>query len=215
MLGIRQIKNLLADSVRAYEKAPSGENLFCEVSQRLQVAVNRGTVSMMENGKDASLTNVYLLNVSNDGLVLKPDNFGVRFFRAGSWNKAVDYLILTEYDGKNYAIFIDLKSSINDKPDKNDPRLIIDSNEDKKKEKQFVGAEALFEYIKLIATKEYGLGCLPELEIRKWILYGDVKPRKGMQSAAMPTAARRMRSEDVYTKSVTNNSSIDVKDLVS
>lgn len=72
----------------------------------------------------------------------------------GQWNKAVDYLLLTRYMDVNYAGFIDLKSSLNDKPDPSDNLLVTNSNEDLKKEKQFVGAKALFDYLSLVVKKE-------------------------------------------------------------
>ncbi|WP_297980098.1 hypothetical protein [uncultured Methanobrevibacter sp.] len=54
--------------------------------------------------------------------------------------------------GDSYAIFIELKSSLNDMPDSFDNRLVIVSNEDRKKEMQLLGGEALFDYIKVILS---------------------------------------------------------------
>lgn len=214
MKGVQEIKNLLADSVMSYKESPAGSKQYIEDRCSIKLNLRDGNLEMTEDGKDATLTKIYLIGLDRAGVALKPDNFGVRFFQANSWNKAVDYLVLTTYNSKDYAIYIDLKSSLNDKPDANDGMLIVDHAQDRKKEAQFIGAEALFEYIKMLVKKKNGCNAVPAYEVRKWILYGQIKPQSGVQSPIMSTSAIRRKSKDIHTKQVADSVAIDVKDLI-
>lgn len=96
-------------------------------------------------GINASLLEqVTIAGLNVETLVLKPDNFAVQHYKGGTWNKACDYLVLTEFDSKKYAIFIDLKTSIGCDP-ADDGSLIFQGSEyDSDMVWQMLGADLLF-----------------------------------------------------------------------
>lgn len=214
MCGIAEIEDLVGDAVRAYVETSPGAETFREELRHIKFRHIGGCLDLRENDGAASLRSIHLFNLDDHGIALKPDDFHVRFFKANSWNKAVDYLILTSHRSRCYAIFIDLKSSINDKPDVSDQLLIVDSREDKKKEQQFCGAEALFDYLKMLLETKYGVTGMEQYQIRKWILYESVKTRSGVQSPVLLTAHKRKKSNDVRTMQVTDGAMLDVTKLL-
>lgn len=214
MDGMQELRSVLTPTIKGYEKDVVSLDCFREVDLPIVVRSDGGILKMEENAPDAKLQKVYLVDLDPSGLVLKPDNFGVRFFRRGCWNKAVDYLVFTRHNNTNYAIFIDLKSSLNDKPDRSDNLLVVDSGEDAKKESQFFGAAALFCYLKQIVKKATGDTSLDNFKIRNWILYEDVKTRSPSQSIIMSTAHVRKKSALVVTKQVADASTLSVLKLM-
>jgi len=212
-MSIREsVLDILADSVRAYTECNGGP--IAVEKKKIKFKADRQTFTMTENGKDATLTRVYVCDLDNDCVILKPDDFGVRFFRKDSWNKACDYLILVVVNGKKYAIFVELKSSIDNQPDGNDNHLVIDGNEDNKKEQQLLGAAELWNYIKLIVKKKTDSSELDDYDVRMWVLYESVKSRSPTQSQIMTTVPRRTKSKCVQTKQVHDAETISVHDLL-
>lgn len=214
MNGIAELRKVLSSTVDGYVKDIADPTIYRAVARPILYSNLDPTFELAEDDPGATLKKVYLHGVRTDGVVLKPDNFGVSFFKAGKWNKACDYLVLTEYLGKNYAIFLDLKSSLNDAPDLADPRLVINSREDEKKERQFKGANALFEYIKVVVKKATNSAALDSFEVKNWVLYEDVKSRNPTQATIMTTAQARKKSQDVYTMQVADAGTIQIRQLV-
>ncbi len=211
MQGIEIIRDLLAQSVKKYNHV--GRMITCEEAY-LQFRPSRQTFEMEETDPSATLKKIYVTSLPDDSMILKPDNFGVRFFKSGTWNKACDYLFLVRVRGDSYAIFIELKSSLNDMPDSFDNRLVIVSNEDRKKEMQLLGGEALFDYIKVIAEKHSSPNDLSQYKTRMWVLYESIRPRSPTRAGIMLTAQERIKSNKVLTKKVHDAQTISIEDLI-
>ena len=71
-------------------------------------------ISLIENRKDATLTNVIVSGLDPDYLALKPDKCGFQIFKTGYGSKQCDYILLSEIGGKKVAVFVELKSSVNE-----------------------------------------------------------------------------------------------------
>lgn len=113
-------------------------------------------VELHENhnfGISASLLDsVTITDLDKETLVLKPDHFSVQHYKAGTLNKACDYLILTSFSRERYALFIDLKTSIGQEP--NDGKLnFIGSDYDSNMVWQMMGADALLDNLTGVVYK--------------------------------------------------------------
>ena len=109
---------------------------------------NNCSVELLEEchfGVNASLLKkVTLTELHRETLVLKPDHFAVQHFKSGTLNKACDYLILTRFNNENYALFLDLKTSIGREP--NNGKLDFrGSDYDSNMIWQMIGADILFD----------------------------------------------------------------------
>lgn len=69
-------------------------------------------VKLVEDDRNAKLKEVELTGLPRDRVILKMDKITINsFFKAGGPNKRCDYLILTQINGKRFALFIELKST--------------------------------------------------------------------------------------------------------
>lgn len=99
-----------------------------------------------EHEQTARLKRVRILGIDPESLVLKMDHFGVRHYKPKTWNKACDYLLLTIYNGKKYAIFIDLKTKIYEDPSGDNAQdLTVATDDNKLIAWQMIGADALLD----------------------------------------------------------------------
>ena len=199
MSGISYVNDILADNVAHYVQSSQNRGLFNKELRKIRC--NHSPLIMEERGDNATLTKIYVIDIPGESIVLKPDDFNVHLFKANTWNRACDYLILAEDRTRKFALFIELKSSLNDRPEATDSLLIVESNEDKKKAKQLEGACALFEYLRLIVDKEYGDRGLYSFQIYKIVLYNEVKPRSPLQSNSRQLSAdiKALRVNDAQT----------------
>lgn len=212
MSGISHVNDILADNVAHYAKNAHDGNIFTREFRRIRC--DHSPLIMKENGDDATLTKVYVTDIPRGSLVLKPDNFNVHLFKANTWNKACDYLILAQVEHRNYALFIELKSSLNDRPDAADSLLIVESKEDKSKAKQLEGACNLFDFLRLVVDKEYGDRELYSFEIYKIVLYNEVKSRSPLQSNQRQISGRRIKSTDIKTLKVNDAQTLSFAGLM-
>ena len=98
------------------------------------------------------LDGVTITDLDKETLVLRPDHFSVQHYKAGTLNKACDYLILTSFNGERYALFIDLKTSIGREP--NDGKLDFSGSDyDSNMVWQMIGADALLDNLTGVVSK--------------------------------------------------------------
>lgn len=212
MPGITHVKDILADNIAHYVKDAHDGNIF--IKELRGIRCDHSPLIMKENGDGATLTKIYVVDIPSGSLVLKPDNFNVHLFKANTWNKACDYLILAQVEHRNCALFIELKSSLNDRPDAADSLLIVESKEDKSKAKQLEGACNLFDFIRLVVNKEYGDRELYSFEIYKIVLYNEVKSRSPLQSNPRQMSGRRIKSNDIKTLKVNDAQTLSLPELI-
>ena len=212
MSAIPFVNKILADNVAHYIETRPNSNVF---NRELRpIRCDHTPLEMRESGDNATLTKVYVTEIPDEALVLKPDNFNIHMFKSGKWNKACDYLILAHEDRNSYAFFIELKSSLNDKPDQNDSLLVLESKEDKGKARQFEGAVALFDYISMLVRKEYNNTELDDFQKCRLIIYDSIKPRSPMQSNIRLTSGHRNKSADIKTLQVHDAATICFSRLI-
>lgn len=197
---------------------------------------------MKHVGKNASLLEqVTIEGLNVETLVLKPDNFVVQHYKHGTWNKACDYLVLTEFDSEKYAIFIDLKTSIGCDP-ADDGSLIFQKSEyDSDMVWQMLGADLLFNgllnavYLRTRYYIDNTLGraksyksemkfCsqtpLSSYNRRYLILYMNTKTRTtttngGIQSTGACAPNDACLGSKVLAKQVVNKEVVNIGDIVS
>ena len=147
-------------------------------------------VVLVEDGDNASLRNICLDGVSPNGIILKPDNFAISFFTKGSWNKACDYIVLTENNGNKFAVFLELKSTLDDQPDQNG-HLRLRSKKDIGTAWQLNSASALFDYLcnieqRMDPSGPHDLNSYTRVFV---VLYANYKT--GVQSVIRPTVSQQ------------------------
>ncbi|MBQ4384369.1 MAG: hypothetical protein II823_00395 [Kiritimatiellae bacterium] len=212
MSWVREFSNVLAHNVTHYVESRSHAGYYCKEDKPIKCDAR--PLVMAEDGPDATLTKVYLTGLACETLVLKPDNFGIKFFKGGSWNRACDYLVLTEFGGEKYALFLELKSSLNDRPESGDHLLIIESNADKKKMQQLESSCGLFEFLKLLVSKECAINDLKNVRVCKLVLYDSIKPRPPLQSSVRPISGKRIKAEDIKTLEVHDAETLDIAKIM-
>ena len=166
---LETLQDLLTTSVGRFEKGTCG--CFRMFAQRLFVPLNGGSVRLKET-PPATLNNVQIVGLSSETVVVKPDHFGIRYYKADTYNKACDYLILTKdpSTNKRYAIFIDLKTDIQDSPDAQNV-FTTSSDRDASCGMQFCGALALFKSLGYGVDVISKCNALTTYQPRYWVLY--------------------------------------------
>ena len=81
------------------------------VVETARLSHNSGSLHLHEKNQDAILKDVYIDNVSLDGITVKADCHAESFFKKNYGNKRCDYIILSEVKNKRIALFLDMKSS--------------------------------------------------------------------------------------------------------
>ena len=85
------------------------EELKQLVNQDYWQGHDSGKVHLTETNK-AQLQSVFINGLSKDGITLKLSTGKDSFFIRKTGNNRCDYVVLSQKDGKKYALFIDLKS---------------------------------------------------------------------------------------------------------
>ena len=156
------LKNILSDEIfffpadDAYEV---GKQYCCEKRKLyipIQTDVTSGSSYAILDELDpiAKLKKVNLKGIDKTKtLILKADHFTLGYFRAETWCKACDFLVLTEHNQKKYALFIDLKTNIEDDVGNNCELKCDKSDFNAKIIWQMLGADALFDGLIDIVSK--------------------------------------------------------------
>ena len=218
---IESLKLILKEKVLAFHKGLCP----CYYAERREaVCVNsaQGMIVLREH-EGAMLNKVTLTGISPNALVLKPENFGVRFYRKNFLNKSCDYLILDhDVHGTPHAVFIDLKTDIYDHPDGNN---VFRANCERDAEcgLQFCGADALFKLLMSVVEVYYKTATLSQYQRHYWILYKNALAGSTLTSDVDLTADisevvrdfRKSKLRDrIYALKTQNNASIKLEDLI-
>lgn len=162
---------------------------------------------------------VYVTGLGQSDLILKTDQFGVRYFKEGTYNKACDYLIITFQGNCLYAIFIDLKTDF----EVRDPTLRVGSFEyvsvgNLEKGWQMAGAVVLFESIERLASK---IGLIGDYTYKRaFVVIGCVTNKVSVSNGlALPTVSVGPPSEIVNLRNFIwykqkNNDRIDIGKII-
>lgn len=188
----------------------------------------------------ALLEKVTIKDLHRETLVLKPDHFTVQHFKRGTYNKACDYLILTRFNEENYALFIDLKTSIGREP--NDGKLDFrGSDYDSGMIWQMIGADTLFDGLTGVVYKDatyQGGGTvsrinsyasdlkkcakkpLAKYKRRYIVLYMKITPHTNATSGGIQTTSLRFPHDEclereVCALEVSNGDSLKLGELIS
>lgn len=216
---INLVQKALARSVRHYITKPDDPTLASFSDIQLVHCHNTNQLTLTEDGVNAALRVVNLDDISREGLTLKLDAFGVSFFSKDTANRACDYVVLSEHNGKKYALFIELKTSINCVPDSKG-RLVLANREDLKKAWQLNGGSNLFDYVSLILKNHYTCSELDNYEKRFFLFYSQVRsPTTGpIQPTANPTLGAEinmLRHKNIAAIKVSNNQCVRISTLCS
>ena len=188
------------------------------------------------------LKKVTIEELHRDTLTLKPDHFVVQHFKGKTYNKACDYLILTTFNNENYALFIDLKTSIGRNP--NDGKLDYQGSEyDSDMVWQMIGADNLFDGLTGTVYKSgvyQGQGCAPVIRTKSHaydlkkcaqtplakykrryiVLYMKVTPHTNVTSGGIRTTSTRLPHDEclereVCVLQVSDGDSLKIGELIS
>lgn len=176
------IKEILSSKVNEFHKGLCKQCYYSEKVAPLFDAQN-GRFTLTE-ASNAVLNCVNLNGLQPDTVILKPENFGIRFYKRDTYNKSCDYLFLT-YDGQGHphAVFIDLKTDIFDPPDSNTGRLMANASRDAKCGMQFCGAQALFKLLSYMVKSVSKCDALTKYREHYWVFYKNVLNGPGVIGA--------------------------------
>lgn len=113
------------------------KEFFCDNIQddiSLSPVNNRRFTRLREQGKEAKLKSVDLMDIPDDSIVLKMDTYQQpsTLFRGNKGeNRRCDYVVITNIENRDVLLFIELKSS---------------SLSNKEVQQQFMGAECAIDY---------------------------------------------------------------------
>ena len=216
------IKALLSSKVDRFHKGLCKQ---CYYTEKVSVLfdVQNGMFTLTESSS-AILNRVNIRGLSPDTIVLRPENFGIRFYEKHTYNKACDYLFLT-YDaqGKSHAVFIDIKTDIFDSPDSSTGLLRTNTTRDAECGMQFCGAQALFKLLSYMVKSVSKCDALSKYCEHYWVLYKNALNGEGVLGAipevanedpAVVKAFRKSSLRDrIYTRETKNNEIIDFSSL--
>ena len=181
------IKALLSSKVDRFHKGLCKQ---CYYTEKVTVLfdVQDGRFTLTESSS-AMLNHVYLRGLESNTIVLKPENFGIRFYEKHTYNKACDYLFLT-YDAQGipHAVFIDIKTDIFDSPDSSTGLLRVNTTRDAECGMQFCGAQALFKLLSYMVKSVSKCDALSRYHEHYWVLYKNALNGEGVLGV-IPTVA--------------------------
>lgn len=111
-----------------------------------------GTIELVEENS-CGIKQVYITGLDSDSVVIKPDLFGIKFFKDNTYNRSCDYLILTQHNQTYYAIFIDLKTDIDVERNSEDNNVKYFTERNIKMAWQMAGGEFLLDSLLTLAQK--------------------------------------------------------------
>lgn len=217
------LKELLASRVTRYNKGLCQQCCYPEAVP-IVFDVLKGQF-ILEECEKALLNHVPLYNLGDNTLVLKPDNFNIRFYKSGTYNKACDYLVLT-YDSLNkpHAVFIDLKTDIYDRPNPTTGEFRTNSERDAQCGLQFCGARALFKLLALMIRTITKCSAFDSYQEHYWVLYKNFLNGGGVVGAvptltegsgdAVKAFRKSFLSTSIYACEVKNKEPIDILRLL-
>lgn len=182
-----------------------------EILSKLKFNHKNNQVLLEEKGEQATLKKVFLSNVSNDYLTLKPDAAQIKIFAKGCGNRQCDYIVLSEYNKQKFALFIDLKSSLRQYPasqQKND----LANDEYGDIVIQFLGSSCLLDFIQSALMNFRNLD-IAEYKRRYVILYNKDIPR--ISHPIDPTRiAPNDSPKNLLIKKIENEGKLDFESLI-
>lgn len=217
------LKELLASKVMRFNKGLCKQCYYSD-SVPIVFDVSNGHFVLKECEK-ALLNHIPLCNLGVDTLILKPDNFNIRFYKTDTYNKACDYLVLT-YDKTNkpHAVFVDLKTDIYDQPNPKTCEFKTNSERDALCGLQFCGARALYKLLALMTRTLSKCRAFDSYQEHYWVLYKNYLNGCGVIGAvptltegsgdAVKTFRRSSLLSSIYARKVKNNESIDITCLL-
>lgn len=208
------LKTALKQSVRHYDETSAG----IIMSNDRDIKVSTRPLEMVEEAENATLKKVYLDGISSEGLVLKLDHFGIQFFEKHTWNQACDYIVLTEDSHKKYALFIELKSSIEHAPTP-DGHLQLNGNRNVKIAWQLNSGSALFDYLCFVIDTLHKDKTLLQYDRKFIVLYA--RHSSGVRSFIQPMQGCTSRKQDFKHQTIKaisinepSSSRLSVADLI-
>ena len=197
----------------------------------LDPLLQQSSVQLVEDDAGAGLNLVTLTNLDPDTLVLKPDHFGVHYFKRKTYNKACDYLVLTKFQGERYAIFIDLKTVVAEDQNLGDSIFRWEEDYDAEIVWQMIGADAIFDGLEDVIAKKAldsqsspkankvlsSRGELAKFKRRYIILYGhvDTSGESVCQSTSFQQPNINILEKPVHVLQVPNNKTVALGSLFS
>lgn len=157
------LKSILSDEIYFFPADGTyevGKEYRCEkrklnVSIKTDVTFGNDYAVLEELDPIARLKTINLKGIDRTKtLVVKADHFTLGYFKAETWCKACDFLVLTEHNKKKYALFIDLKTNIEDDLGCNSELKCDKSDFNAKILWQMVGADALLDGLIDVVSKK-------------------------------------------------------------
>ena len=195
------LKSVLSDEIFFFPSSLNYEvgRQYCCEKRKLNVPIATNLVYgydyavLEEHDPLSQLRKVNLQGIDKTKtLILKTDHFSLGYFKAGTWCKACDFLLLTEYNREKYALFIDLKSSVEDDFGDNHELRCDKSDSNTKAIWQMLGADALFDGLIDVVSK-VGSSAMRDTKANK------------MQSANSALASYKRRYVILYLKAQSTN----------
>ena len=113
-----------------------------------------GTIELKEeNPNSRGITDIFITELDSDAVIIRPDLFGIKFFKDDTYNRACDYLILTQHNSLNYAMFIDLKTDVAVEHNAQDNNVKLISKGNVEKAWQMAGGVFVLESLLALAEK--------------------------------------------------------------
>lgn len=156
------LKSILSDEIFFFPSDDTYEvgKTYCCVKRKLYVPIATNVTFgndyavLEELDPLAKLRRVNLKGIDRTKtLILKADHFTLGYFKAETWCKACDFLVLTEHKRKKYALFIDLKTNVEDDFGDNCELKCDKSDFNTKIIWQMLGADALFDGLIDVVSK--------------------------------------------------------------
>ena len=136
-------------------------------------------VTLREEGKDATLRNFRLFDLSKDAVIIKLDDSGVPhglFSGDKGECRRCDYVVFTSLQGKKLMLFVELKSTKIDKSD------VI---------KQFKSSECIMDYCNSVSNIFYARQKLFDEYEKRFVLFHKVRLAKRPTIASSPVIRGR------------------------
>ena len=171
-------------------------------------------LTLQESDPKAELKTIRLNGVSADGLCIKLDNFGIHFFAAETGNTSCDYLVLTDYENEKYALFIELKTSIETSPSKG--KLSLTNAGDQRKALQLNSGSARFDYLCSVVNKLRGSTVIQASTYERlfFVLYIHERNISPSQGSASLTGSCNFFHKEIAAIKVQDAQTMTVRDLI-
>ena len=194
---------------------PKEISLLDSILKKGKLHYNPDCIILSEPDPSAKLKTVNVNGLSSDFIALKPDDCNYDFFQRGYANKQCDYILLSEFENRKVAVFVEMKSNVSPHDAEVESPVSNSHGQYASYVQQLRGSNCLFDLLVSVLSNFFKCSFLGEEYTRFYVvLYysGNIPP---IHEPVLLTRVKPNTSpEDAYIRPTDNNEQLTLRNLI-